>query len=221
MSKALYCIFLILFCAATAGAEPLSPSDIKTLLARIREKHANNPNLQADFQEQRNVHLLEEPILSSGRIWVQTPNKFRRETRGNAPSVTMSDGQTLWIYYPNFKSAERYSLARHSPLDAVIAAINTALNLDNVENSFQTAGSRTAPGYELVLSPRTPSMRRIFDKLILRLSDDLTVETTEMLQHNGDRVVTTYSKQSHTPLNAAIFAFTPPPGTEVTTPLGK
>ena len=41
-----------------------------------------------------------------------------------------------------------------------------------------------------------------------------------MLLPNGDRIVTTYSNQTRAPIPASTFEFKPPPGTEVTTPLG-
>ncbi len=177
--------------------------------------------MQADFQEQRKVHLLDEPINSGGKIWFQAPNKFRVERKGNAPSITVSDGQQLWIYYPNFKSAEHYSLARRSPLDAAISAITTALNLENVEHTFHIAGEKAEKGYDLELTPRNPSMKRIFQKLLLHMSDDLFAERTDMLQPNGDQIVTTYQNPNHAAIPASQFEFTPPPGTEVSTPLGK
>src|SRR5438128_9317686 len=171
--------------ASIARTAPLSEADLKNLLAGIRQ----NRSTQADFQEQRVIRLMKKPILSSGTIWFQAPNKFRREVKGNSPSVTVSDGQQqLWIYYPNFKSAERYSLGKHSPLDSVIAAINTALNLENVENTFNITGIKIDNYYELYLLPRSPSMKRIFRKLNLRINDNLLVERTEMLQPNGDRI---------------------------------
>jgi outer membrane lipoprotein carrier protein len=164
---------------------------------------------------------LDEPINSSGKIWFQAPNKFRVERKGNAPSITVSDGQQLWIYYPNFKSAEHYSLARRSPLDAAISAITTALNLENVEHTFHIAGEKPEKGYDLELTPRNPSMKRIFQKLLLHMSDDLFAERTDMLQPNGDQIVTTYQNPNHAAIPASQFEFTPPPGTEVSTPLGK
>src|SRR6266446_7313387 len=145
-------IFSSCFSALHAG--PLSSADIKNLLARIREKRAQAPQAQADFEEEKIVHLLNKPIMSSGKVWFQAPNKFRREVKGNSPSVTVSDGQQLWIYYPNFKSAEHYSLGKRSPLDTAIATINTALNLENVEGSFHIAATKIDPpkaGYELDL----------------------------------------------------------------------
>jgi outer membrane lipoprotein carrier protein len=209
------------FLRVSAQAEPLSPSGMKDLLERIRQKRVAAPNVQADFQEEKVIRLMNKPITSAGKVWFQIPNKFRREVKGNSPSVMVSDGQQLWIYYPNFKSAEHYTLGKHSPLDAAMAAINTALNLENVEGTFNIAGVRTDRGYDLQLLPRTPSMKRLFQKFDLRINNDLLAEKTEMLQPNGDRIVTTYTNQSRAPIPATMFEFTPPPGTEVTNPLGR
>src|SRR5207244_4862583 len=103
MRKIITVICLVALLAISVRAAPLSPTDVKTLLERIREKRAAAPSMQADFQEQRKVHLLDVPIKSSGKMWFQAPNKFRVERKGTAPSITLSDGQHLWIYYTTFK----------------------------------------------------------------------------------------------------------------------
>src|SRR2546423_15271313 len=144
-----------------AKAEPLSPNDVKTLLGRIREKRAAAPQVQADFQEEKNVHLMNKPISSSGKVWFQGPDKFRREARGNSPSITVSDGQQPWNYYPKFQAAEHYSLGKRSPLDAGIAALTAALNLENVEATYHITATKEADGYQLQLMPRNPSMKRL------------------------------------------------------------
>jgi outer membrane lipoprotein-sorting protein len=107
--------------------------------------------------------------------------------------------------------------------DSAIAAINTALNLENVEASFHIAATKVdAPkaGYELELTPRAPSMKRMFQKLKVQINNDLLLQRTEMLQPNGDRIVTIYSNQTHAPVPESTFEFSPPPGTDVSTPLG-
>jgi outer membrane lipoprotein carrier protein len=207
--------FLVI--APMANSEALSEADVKNLLARIRE----NRITQADFQEERVIRLMKKPIVNSGKVSFQPPNKFRREVKGSSPSLTVSDGRQLWIYYPNFKSAERYSLGKRSPLDSVIASINSALNLENVENTFHITATRAGNSYELELTPRTASMKRAFQKLNLRINDKLQAERTDMLQPNGDRIVTVYSNQSRAPIPPSTFEFTPPPGTDITTPLGR
>ncbi|MFN2542248.1 MAG: outer membrane lipoprotein carrier protein LolA [Chthoniobacterales bacterium] len=217
----LFFVFASVAVVALAAAEPLSPDQIKDLLARIRATRAGSPSVQADFREERAIRLLNKPVISTGTVWFQAPNKFRREIRGSAPSLTVSNGRELWIYYPNFKSAEHYSLGKRSPLDAAIATINTALNLENVENTFSISGAKIDNHYELELSPRAASTKRLFEKFRLRLNPELLAERTEMLQPNGERVITIYSDQRRAPIPASMFEFTPSPATEITTPLGR
>jgi chaperone LolA len=216
------CVALaLLLLVRLASADPLSPADVKGLLARIREKRAAAPQVQADFQEEKTVSMLNKPITSSGKMWFQAPNKFRREAKGNSPSITVSDGQHLWIYYPKFHSAEHYSLGKRSPLDAGIAAITASLNLENVEATYHIAASKEADGYQMQLTPRNPSMKRLLQSFSIRMNNDFQVVRTEMLQPNGDRIITTYANESRAPISASTFEFTPPAGTDVTTPLGR
>src|SRR5262245_31451460 len=206
MRAFIYGILVVSALAPVVKSAPLSLGELKNLLAAIRE----NRTTQADFQEQRVIRLMKKPVLSSGTVWFEPPNKFRREVKGNAPSVTVSDGRNLWIYYPNFKSAERYPLGKGSPLDATVAAINSALNLDNIETSFNVSATKSDNGHELALLPRTAAMKRVFQKLDLRINDKFRVERTDMLLPNGDRIVTTYSNQARAPIPASTFEFKPP-----------
>jgi outer membrane lipoprotein carrier protein len=209
-------VFVIGVTSFTKSA-PLPDGELKNLLAAIRQ----NRSTQADFQEQRVIRLMKNPVMSSGTVWFQTPNKFRREVKGNSPSITVSDGRDLWIYYPNFKSAERYPLGKGSPLDATVAAIDSALNLENIETSFNVSAAKSDNGHELALLPRTAAMKRVFQKLDLRINNQFRVERTDMLLPNGDRIVTTYSNQTRTAIPGSTFEFKPPAGTEVTMPMGQ
>jgi len=217
MRALIYLMLAVRALTFVANAAPLSETELKNLLAAIRQ----NRTTQADFQEERVIRLMKKPIVSSGTVWFQPPNKFRREVKGSSPSVSVSDGRELWIDYPNFKSAERHPLGKGSPLDATVTAINSALNLENIETSFNITATRSENGHELQLLPRTGAMKRVFQKLNLRINNEFRVEGTDMLLPNGDRIVTTYSNQTRTPIPSSTFEFKPPPGTEVTTPLGQ
>ncbi|PYL79810.1 MAG: hypothetical protein DMF21_11415 [Verrucomicrobia bacterium] len=217
MRKILLIVSGLICLTSFARAAQLTDSEVKNLLARIRE----NRITQADFREERVIRLMEKPVVSSGKVWFQPPNKFRREVKGSSPSLTVSDGRQLWIYYPNFKLAERYSLGKRSPLDSTVAAINSALNLENIESTFQITAAKIDSSYELTLIPRTVSMKRVFQKLDLRINENLQAARTDMLLPNGDRIVTSYSNQTSASVPPSTFEFTPPPGTEITTPLGQ
>jgi outer membrane lipoprotein carrier protein len=212
-----YAMLAVVALMSIARAAPLPEADLKNLLAAIRQ----NRSTQADFQEERVIRLMKKPVVSSGTVWFQPPNKFRREVKGHSPSITVSDGRELWIYYPNFKSAERYPLGKGSPLDATVAAINSALNLENIETSFNISATKNDNGHELALLPHTAAMKRVFQKLDLQINSESRVARTDMLLPNGDRIVTTYLNQTRAPIPASMFEFKPPPGTEVSTPLGQ
>jgi outer membrane lipoprotein carrier protein len=213
----MYALLAVLGMASITKAAPLSDAELKNLLAAIRQ----NRTTQADFREERVIRLMKNPVVSSGTVWFQPPNKFRREVKGNSPSVSVSNGRELWIYYPNFKSAERYPLGKGSPLDATVAAINSALNLENIEASFNITATKSGNGYELQLLPRSYAMKRAFQKLDLRITEKFRVDRTDILLPTGDRIVTTYSNQTRAPIPASTFEFKPPQGTDVTTPLGQ
>jgi chaperone LolA len=221
MEKTLLTVFVSTLLATIAHAQQLSPAEIKALLEQIREKRVSAPQVQADFQEEKVIRLMNKPITSTGKVWFEVPSKFRREVKGNSPSITVCDGQQLWIYYPNFKSVEHYSLGKHSPINAGIAAVTAALNLENVEATYHITANKIDNGYAVELLPKTPSLKRIFQKFDLQMNDELLVTRTEMLQPNGDRIETIYSNQSRGTIPQSTFQFTPPPGTEVTTPLGR
>src|SRR5882757_8546901 len=92
---------------ATRAAD-LTPAQTQSLLRTLEDHRAKSPSLTADFVEEKTTHLLTKPLTSVGTIAFQTPDKFRREVTGNSPSLTVSNGQKLWIYYPGFKEAELY-----------------------------------------------------------------------------------------------------------------
>ena len=213
----MYAIPALVALTSVTNAASLSEADLKNLLTAIRQ----NRTTQADFQEERVMRLMKKPVVSSGTVWFQPPKKFRREVKGTSPSVSASDGRELWIYYPNFKSAEHYPLGKGSPLDATVAAINSALNLENIEISFSITATRNENEYQLQLLPRTAAMKRAFQKLDIQVSDKFRVDRTDMLLPNGDRIVTVYSNQTRTPISSSTFEFKPPTGTEVTSPLGQ
>jgi len=64
-------------------------------------------------------------------------------------------------------------------------------------------------------------MKRVFQKLELHINDQLRAERTEMFLPNGDRILTSYSNQTRAPVPASTFEFKPPPGTDITAPLGQ
>jgi len=207
--------------SAQSAGEPLSPQERVALLAKMEEIKTKHPSMQAEFTEERTSRLLKKPVSSSGTIAFQTPNKFRREVGGSSPSLTVSNGSVLWLYYPNFKEAELYTLGQRAMFDDAMAALTAGLNFGEVENFYRLEAAREGSGYRVTLTPKKANLKRIVKQLTILLDGDLNVSRTDLEMPKGDRVQTVYTNTRRTALPGSTFEFTPPKDANISRPLGK
>ena len=211
---------LLAFFTAARAAD-LPSAETQTLMKNLQEHRAKFPSLTAEFTEEKTTHLLTKPLVSEGVISFQVPNKFRREVKGSSPSLTVSDGAKLWIYYPAFKEAELYTLGQRQFFDDSIAALTAGLNFQHVEQFYTYTATREADGYRLALIPRSNGMRRMVKELAVFVDNDFKIQRTEATLPKGDRVITTYKNQRPAPIPAGTFEFNPPADAHISQPLGK
>jgi outer membrane lipoprotein-sorting protein len=203
MRTALAICFLLL--TLSLRAADLTAAETQALLKNLQEHRAKYPSLSADFVEERTSHLLNKPITSEGNIAFQVPNKFRREVTGKSPSTTVSNGQRLWIYYPNFKEAELYTLGQKAFFDDSIAALTAGLNFQRVDQYYSVKAAHEDHGYRLFLTPRGSGLRRMVKELTVWVDDEYKIDRSETILPKGDRIVTVYKNQRPTPLSPDIF----------------
>jgi len=213
--------FLFALLPLSLHAAELSPADTQSLMKNLQENRAKFPSLSAEFTEERTSHLLNKPLSSEGNIAFQVPNKFRREITGRSPSITVSNGQKLWIYYPNFKEAELYTLGQKAFFDDSIAALTAGLNFQRVEQFFTVKATHDDHQYHIALTPRGSGLKRMVKELTVWVDDDYKIVRTETILPKGDNIVTTYRNQRATTLSPSIFDFTPPAEAHISQPLGK
>lgn len=204
-----------------AAADQLSAPETTQLLAKLQAHRAKFPSLTADFTEEKVTRLLQKPVVNQGTISFQVPNKFRRELRGSNPSLTVSNGNRLWIYYPNFKEAELYPLGQKAFFDDAIAALTAGLNFQQVADFYRYSAFSEPGGYRLVLVPKSGGLKRMLRELTIWVDEDYKIDKTVAVLTKDDRVTTTYRNQKPTPLPTSTFDYTPPADANVTQPLGK
>ncbi len=204
-----------------ANAQELTADEQKSLIEKLQSQRTKLPALTAEFTEERTTRLVNKPIVSSGTISFQAPDKFRREVKGNTPTLAVCNGRELWIYYPAFSEAERYTLGQRQIFDDSIAALTAGLNFDGVEKYFRLTARKDGAGYSVSLVPKSSGLKKYITALEVQIEADGTVKKTEATLPKGDRVVTTYRAAKSAKQSDAKFDFTPPAGVNVTTPLGK
>ncbi len=223
--KRFFCLILAtisLLSLPIRAAEPLTAPERTALLGRLQAVHDKSPCFAAAFSEQRTSRLLKKPLISTGTIAFQIPNKFRREMSGSNPSLTVSNGRELWIYYPNFREAEQYTLGKRAMFDDALAALTAGLNFARVEEFYRLEVTpEEGGGYRIVLTPHRSNLKKIVAQLVVVLDKELDVRRTDLTLPKGDQVVTTYTAARRDPIPASTFEFVPPAGANISRPLGK
>jgi outer membrane lipoprotein-sorting protein len=211
----------LLLAAGLARGGELGSAEIDGLIARLQAQKRDHPGVVARFREERFLKIRTQPLVLEGEIRLMAPDKFRREIMGKNPSVTVSDGRSLWIFYPVFNEVEHYKLDRNREVGALFGALNSGLNFQGLSEFYRIHGeSIPGGGYVLTLEPLQSDIRRILVQLRVWLDAGLGVTKTEYGTPGGDRTVTTYTDVRLEPVPATEFEFKAPAGAKVTQPLG-
>jgi len=214
--KLLLFALLGLACVA-ARAQELSASDTAALIARIAAAKRQTA-IQADFSEDRQIAFMKKPVHETGTVAFQPPNSFRRQVDGG--SLTVCDGQTLWIYYPQFQQVEKYSLSSNRALRESLSAMLSGFGLQDLEKNFTIRAASIPGGYRIDLLPRNSALRKTVASIQVDLSASLSARQLTVQGADGDKTITTFSNERPTSLSSKDFQFHPPAGVSVTEPMG-
>jgi outer membrane lipoprotein-sorting protein len=209
-------LLAVLFTASALNAQELSPREVEAFLSRLSESRGSAA-MQANFREERRLALMNKPVIETGTISFLPPDKFRRQVDGG--SLTVCDGDTLWLFYPQFGEAEKYTLSSNRPLRESLAAMTSGFGLQNLSKNYNVQVWKTPDGYRAKLAPKTSSLRKAVAEIQVDISNELSAKRLEIVGTEGDRTLITFSNERRVNLSPESFRFQPPEGVRVSEPL--
>ncbi|MGA9578651.1 MAG: outer membrane lipoprotein carrier protein LolA [Terrimicrobiaceae bacterium] len=209
-------LLIVLLAASGLNAQELSSKEVEALLARLSESRAGAA-MQADFREERRLALMNKPVVETGTVSFLPPDKFRRQVDNG--TLTLCDGDVLWLYYPQFGEAEKYTLSSNRSLRESIAAMTSGFGLQNLSKNYNVQARKTANGYRATLTPKTSSLRKTVAEIQVDISSELFAKRLEIVGADGDRTLVTFSNERRVSLSSEDFEFQPPQGVRVSEPL--
>jgi outer membrane lipoprotein-sorting protein len=209
-------LLLLLLAVAAVRAQELSAKELDALLDRLAESRGGSA-MRANFHEERRLALMEKPVVESGTVSFLPPDMFRREVNGG--SLTVCNGDTLWIFYPQFREVEKYTLSANRPLRESISAMTAGFGLHGLAKNYKVQAWRTADGYRITLNPKTSSLRQAVTEIQVDISDQLYAKRLNILGADGDRTAITFSDERKANLSPEDFQFQPPAGVRVSEPM--
>ena len=207
-------IAAILIFSTNAFCQQLDEAATTALLSRIAGSRAGHA-VKADFVERRILPMWNEPVVETGTIAFEPPERFLRKTK----NLTVCDGKFLWMYYPEFQQVEKYPLGGGGP-GRLLAVLGQALQFQKIAENFKITATGLEDGFRLELTPRSGPLRRMLETITLELDSALKLRSSTLVGKEGDRMETTYSNERILPLGSIDFSFTPPPSANVVAPLG-
>jgi outer membrane lipoprotein carrier protein len=211
-------VSVILFVLSPArGAEP--PRTAAAALRCVQERYGALRDLTAAFAQQSQVASLGRPRARSGRLSFQAPGRMRWEYDAPDPQVVVADGKQLWFYRPERKQVVV------QPLDAAFTRQTPLLFLfgrGDFAAEFTWEERELAPGdgglLSVELRPRveSPDLARLVIE-VAAADCRLAGTTVEDAFGNVTRLLFS-GERTNVGLDAGLFRFQPPAGTEVVRP---
>ena len=203
---------------ATVAQETGDP-DVRDLLGRAEAIYDGLSSMRARFDQTIEITLLGRKRTGSGDWYQKGAGRFKMDFTDPEGDVIVSDGVTLWLYYPSTHPGQ--------VIRSTIDANATGAGMVDLQGRiFEEAaeaydamleGRRDVEGHETWLVTLTPRAESPYRKVRVWIdTGTLLVRRFEITEENETlRTVVLRDLQPDAPIEDAVFRFTPPAGTDV------
>ena len=216
--------FLITFFLAAVG---LRGADYDAQFNKWFEVQTNLQSWAGDFTQTRTLTVLNQPLVSHGKVWVK-PGEFRWELGQPAQTIVLRRPDQLLIVYPRLKRAEKYPLdaVPTGPMKDALALLDASLPRDRatMEKSFRLLSAmETNSILQMTLQPRSEAARKFIGQIVIGFrTNDFTIAVTEMKFADGSKLHNDFTNVVlNAPIEPKLFTADLPPDYTVSEPLKK
>lgn len=200
---------LILFCLCGLLL-PLS-AQIKheaQVRQQINQAASAMKTMQCDFVQTKHIRMLNDKMVSKGRMYYQQPNRLRWEYTSPYAYTFILNGDKVML-----KNQQRNDVidANQNKLFREIARImmNTVVGKClSDDKDFQTTLSETPTEWIATLVPQRKDMKGMFQKIILHFNrQQAMVAQVELIEKQGNKtIIELKNVRANEALNANLFA---------------
>jgi outer membrane lipoprotein-sorting protein len=146
-----------------------------------------------DFTQTRTLTVLNQPLISPGKVWVQR-GEFRWEVGQPAQTIMLRTPDQLLIVYPRLKRAEKYPLGAipTGPMKDALALLDASLPRDRatMERNFKLVSASVTNGVlQMTLLPRAEAARKFIGEVAIGFhTNNFIIATTELKFADGSKL---------------------------------
>ena len=173
--------------ATLAGDDPAPGETHALALSELMQHFARMPGLEAHFEEERQISLLELPLRSSGSLYFAPPDALARHTLSPAPSTLVVEGDRMRL--ADAEGGRSIDLAAQPLLRVFVDGFRLALrgDLAALERAFEVtyAPAAGAGSWSMRLVPRDAALAKVLQRVELR-GRATAVADVRIVETNGD-----------------------------------
>jgi len=130
------------------------------LLDRWCAAQTNLHTWSADLIQTRSLKALTQPLVSTGRVWILMPDRFRWELGQPPQTIALRQPDQLLLVYPRLKRIEKYPLHPSStgPWKDALALLEASLprSRADLNSRFRVLSAAPLDGVvQVVLQPKS------------------------------------------------------------------
>ena len=189
------------------------------------EVQTNLQSWSGDFTQTRTLTVLNQPLVSTGKVWVK-PGEFRWELGQPAQTIVLRRQDQLLIIYPRLKRVEKYPLdaVPTGPMKDALALLDASLPRDRatMEKNFRLlSATETNSILQMTLQPRSDSARKFIGEVVIGFhTNDFTIAATEMKFADGSKLRNDFTNVVlNQPVEPKLFEADLPPDYTVVEPM--
>jgi len=179
------------FCLALSVVAMTAPAQSEKLLDQWIAAQTNFLTWSADVVETRTLKTLSQPLVSTGKVWVAMPNRFRWELGQPAQTIALRQQDQLLLIYPRLKRVEKYPLndKQPGPWREALALLDASFprNRADLESHFRLLSViQTNAMVQVKLQPRSQAARRFMSEISVTVhTNDFSPASTELKFSDG------------------------------------
>lgn len=204
MKRVLFSLMALCLCLLNLSAQKIDEAKVKQ---QINAVASNMKTMQCDFVQTKYLKMLNDKMVSRGKMYYQQSNKLRWEYTSpytytfvlNGSKVLISKGKRSDVI--NVNQSKFFKEIARIMMNSVVGKCLTD------SKDFKVSLTGASAVYVATLYPQQKQMKQMFQKIILHFNKQKsTVSKVELIEKKGDRtIIELKNVKSNAPINAKVF----------------
>lgn len=204
MKRVLFFLMALCLCLLNLSAQKVNEAKVKQQINAVASKMKT---MQCDFVQTKYLKMLNDKMVSRGKMYYQQSNKLRWEYTYpytytfvlNGSRVLISKGKRNDVI--NVNQSKFFKEIARIMMNSVVGKCLTD------SKDFKVSLTGASAEYMATLYPQQKQMKQMFQKIILHFNKQKsTVSKVELIEKKGDRtIIELKNVKSNAPINAKVF----------------